>query len=206
MESHQFHLDEGKLSGQGKGCGLQQGVWYCFPKHSPGETVRGLGRWTVKNQLDGRAEKGCYQWRLIQMADQHWWCSPRLRTGIRSMRSSWRNWGNLEKSLRGGLITLHRYLTRGCSEDASISFPTWQVIGHQAVTSSCSIGGLDRMSGRHFSSWKGWAGIWTGCPGRRWVPWRCLRDVWTLHFGTWFSGELIRFHSVDGRTWWPWFY
>lgn len=53
-----------------------------------------------------------------------------------------------------------------------------QVIGHEKTASGCTRGGLDRESGI-ISSWKGWFGIGTGCPGR-WGslrPWRYLKAV-----------------------------
>lgn len=61
----------------------------------------------------------------------------------------------------------------------------WQVTGHKKIASSCTIDGLDWLSGR-ISSWKEWLGIRMGCPGWWWwtpQPWRCWRDLWTWHKG-----------------------
>jgi len=44
---------------------------------------------------------------------------------------------------------------------------------------------------------KEWSGFGTGCPGRWWShhPWRCSKNVYMWHFGTWFSR-----HGGDGLT------
>jgi len=65
------------------------------------------------------------------------------------------------------------------------------------MASSCAREGSSWILGK-VSSLKEWWCIGMGCPGRWWshCPWRCSRNVWMWHWGTWLSGH--------GRDWTRW--
>jgi len=73
------------------------------------------------------------------------------------------------------------------------------------MASSCARGGSDWILWK-ISSLKEWLGAGMGCPGR-WLShcyWRCLRNVWMWHWGTWFSGEiLVVGEQLDSWSWRP---
>lgn len=52
-------------------------------------------------------------------------------------------------------------------------------------------------------SWRCWSGIERVCSGKRWsrCPWKCLRDAWLWHLGTWF---IVAWVGLGGCTRWSW--
>ena len=63
----------------------------------------------------------------------------------------------------------------------------------------CARGGLRWVLGE-IPSLTGLPRIGIGCTGKWWsrCPWRCLKDVWMWHLGTWFSGGLGRVGLMVG--------
>ena len=86
-----------------------------------------------------------------------------------------------------------------------VSSHWWQVTGWGEMTSSCTRGGLDWISGKT-SLLRGLLSTGIGSPGR-WLshhPWMCLKTIWMWCSGTRFSrGLLVRgVWFGHGWTWW----
>lgn len=68
------------------------------------------------------------------------------------------------------------------------------------MASRCTKRGLGWVSGRT-SSWKGWLGAGTGCPGKWWshCPWKHIKDMGLWWLATWFSGGFGSVRLMVGR-------
>lgn len=101
-----------------------------------------------------------------------WWRDRKTRQYEEQLRSwGWSVWEEDAKGRPRGSLQLPE---EAAVRRMSVSFLRWQVIRWEEMDSGCSWGGLDSISGRIYL-WRRWPDVRTGCPGRRWSPWRYLR-------------------------------
>jgi len=110
--------------------------------------------------------------------------------------SVWRRGGSGETLLLS--ITTWREVVVSWGLASSLG---WLVIGLEGMASSCAREGSGWTLG-NTTSLKGWSGTGMGWPERWWShrPWWCSKSVWTLCWGTWFSGN--HWWRADGWTGW----